>query len=153
MSKSNDFENDLLLLLFNNTAIANIGDAAGLQPSAVAGSLYVAFHTADPGEAGSAQTTSEVAYTGYAREAVARASGSGGWTVTGNSVSPTDNVTFGQRTNSGAAVTATYWSAGTSATGAGLILYRGLITTPAAGIVINELTTPQLTTASAITED
>ena len=83
MSKSNSCENGWLLLLFNNTDFANIGDAAGLQNSAAAGSLYVSLHTADPGEAGS-QTTSEATYTGYARVAVAR-SGSG-WTVTNNQV-------------------------------------------------------------------
>ena len=52
MSKSNTFENDLLQLLFNNVDIADIGDAAGIQNSATAGSLYLALHTADPGEAG-----------------------------------------------------------------------------------------------------
>ena len=36
MSKSNTFENDLLLLVFNNTDITLIGDAAGLQNSAAA---------------------------------------------------------------------------------------------------------------------
>ena len=51
MSKGNTFENDLLLLVFNNTAAALIGDASGLQPSATAGSLYVSLHTSDPGEA------------------------------------------------------------------------------------------------------
>ena len=84
MSKSNSFENSLLLLLFNNTDIANIGDAAGLQNSAVAGSLYLALHTGDPGEAGD-QTTNECAYTSYDRVAVARSGA--GWTVAGNSVS------------------------------------------------------------------
>ncbi len=62
MSKSNTFENDLLALIFNNTDIADIGDAGGLQNSAAAGSLYVALHTSDPGEAGNA-TTNETAYT------------------------------------------------------------------------------------------
>jgi hypothetical protein len=66
MSASNAFETDILLLVFNNTDIANIGDAAGLQNSVAAGSLYVALHTADPGEAGN-QSTSETTYTGYAR--------------------------------------------------------------------------------------
>jgi len=75
MSKSNAFEAAFLDLLFLNTDIANIGDAAGLQNSAAAGSLYLSLHTADPGEAGT-QSTSEVAYTGYARVAVAR-SGAG----------------------------------------------------------------------------
>ena len=75
MSKSNTFENDLLKLIFNNVDIADIGDAGGLQNSAAAGSLYVALHTADPGEAGNA-TTNETAYTNYARVAVGR-SGAG----------------------------------------------------------------------------
>jgi len=71
MSKSNACENGLLLLMFNNTDFANIGDAGGLQNSATAGSLYISLHTSDPGEAGS-QTTNEANYTSYARVAVAR---------------------------------------------------------------------------------
>lgn len=91
MSASNDFENDILLLVFNNTDIANIGDAAGLQNSATAGSLYVSLHTADPGEAGK-QNTSETSYTGYARQAVARSGA--GWTVAGNNVENAATITF-----------------------------------------------------------
>ena len=52
MSKGNTFENDLLLLIFNNTNIANLGDATGIRGSSAAGSLYLALHTTDPGEAG-----------------------------------------------------------------------------------------------------
>ena len=90
MSKSDSWENGLLLLLFNNTNVANVGDATGLRGSTTAGSLYLSLHTSDPGDAGT-QTTNEVdtgAYAGYARVAVARASGAGGFTVTANSVSP-----------------------------------------------------------------
>jgi hypothetical protein len=68
----------LLELLFQNLDFAGIGDAGGLQNSASAGSLYVSLHTADPGVAGD-QTTNEVAYTSYARVAVARSEA--GWTV------------------------------------------------------------------------
>jgi len=71
MSKSNTFENQYLQLIFNNVDIPNIGDAGGIQNSAVAGNLYLALHTADPGEAGD-QTTNECAYTSYDRVAVAR---------------------------------------------------------------------------------
>ncbi len=46
--KTDSHENSLLLLLFNNTGYAKIGDAAGILPSAVAGSLYASLHTADP---------------------------------------------------------------------------------------------------------
>ncbi len=91
MSAYNEFETDLLELIFNNTAISNVGDASGLQPSAAAGSLYLALHTADPGEAGNG-TTSEATYTGYARLAVARTSG--GWTISGNQVSNTAEAAF-----------------------------------------------------------
>ncbi len=77
MSKSDQWESDLLKLVFQNIAATKIGDAAGLLPSAGAGSLYVSLHTANPGETG-LQTTSEAAYGGYARQAVVRSSG--GWT-------------------------------------------------------------------------
>lgn len=71
MSASNAFETALLTLLFNNTNAANIGDATGLRGSTTAGVFYISLHTADPGETGS-QTTSESAYTSYARVSVAR---------------------------------------------------------------------------------
>ena len=90
MSKSNTFETDILALLFNATPIANVADNAATSPLT---SLFVALHTADPGEAG-VQNTTEAAYTGYARVAVARTSG--GWTVSAGSVSPKANIDFGQ---------------------------------------------------------
>ena len=55
--------NALLLLFFNNTDWAVVGDAAGLQNSAAAGSLFLSLHTTPgPGEAG-IQTTNEIGYT------------------------------------------------------------------------------------------
>jgi hypothetical protein len=122
MSKGNTFENDLLLLIFNNTAAALIGDASGLQPSATAGSLYVSLHTADPGEAGT-QTTNECAYTSYARVAVARSGA--GWTVSGNAVTNAALVQFPQCT--GGSETATYFAIGTASSGTGKVLYRGAL--------------------------
>ena len=74
MSLTNTAEANLLNLIFLNLDWANIGDASGLQNSATAGSFYVSLHTSDPGEAGD-QSTNEIAYTGYARVAVARTSG------------------------------------------------------------------------------
>jgi len=122
MSKSNTWENELLLLVFNNTAAALIGDASGLQPSATAGSLYVSLHTGDPGEAGT-QTTSECAYGSYARVAVARSGA--GWTVTGNAVTNAALVQFPQCTSG--SETATYFAIGTASSGAGKVLYRGAL--------------------------
>lgn len=145
MSKSNSCENGWLSLAFTNAAFANIGDASGLQPSAVAGSLYVSLHTADPGEAGD-QTTNEIAYTSYARVAVARSGA--GWTVTANSVSPAADITFPAGT--GGSGTATHWGVGTASAGAGVLLYSGTISP---NIVCGNGITPVLDSASAITED
>ena len=142
MSKGNTFENDWLKLIFNATAIANIADNAAASPLT---NLYVALHTADPGEAGS-QTTSECAYTSYARVAVARTTG--GWTVTNNSVSPVANISFPAAT--GGTETATHFSVGTAASGAGKLLYSGAISPT---IAISTGVTPILSTATAITED
>ena len=48
MSAQNFFEDDLLQLIFQNLSAPNIGDAAGLQPSATPGNLYASLHTALP---------------------------------------------------------------------------------------------------------
>ncbi len=143
MSKGNTFENDLLKLIFNADAIANIADNAAPSPLT---NLYLALHTANPDETGD-QTTSETAYTGYARQAVAR-SGSG-FTVTGNSVSPAANVDFPECTASpGNPIT--HFSIGTAASGAGKILYKGAISpniTMAIGVI------PRVKSTSTVTED
>lgn len=143
MSKGNTFENDWMKLIFNATAIANIADNAATAPLT---NLYVSLHTADPGEAGD-QSTSETAYTGYARVAVARTTG--GWTVTNNSVSPVANIDFGECTASpGAAIT--HFGVGVASTGATKLLYSGTVSpniTMATGVI------PRLKTTSTITED
>lgn len=145
MSMSNASETALLSLIFTNSNFANVGDATGLRGSSTAGSLYFSLHTADPGEAGD-QTSNEIAYTSYARVAVAR-SGSG-FTVTNNSVSPAATVSFPAGT--GGSGTATYFGVGTASSGAGVLLFSGTVTP---NIVCGNGITPQLTTASAITLD
>lgn len=145
MSKTNSWENGLMLLAFNNTNFATVGDATGLRGSSTAGSLYFSLHTGDPGETGD-QETSECAYTSYARVAVARSGA--GFTVTNNSVSPAANVDFPAAT--GGSETATHFGVGTESSGAGVLLYKGAISP---NIVISSGVTPRLTTATAITED
>lgn len=121
-SKTDGFENSILLHVFQNSAIANIGDAGGLQPSASAGSLYVALMTSattcDDANAGT-----ECAYTGYARVGVARTSG--GWTVSSNNCSNTSAITFGLCT--GGTETARYVNIYTASSG-GTRLYWGQLT-------------------------
>jgi hypothetical protein len=146
VSKSNSCETSLLLLLFNNTDFALIGDAAGLQNSATAGSLYLSLHTADPGEAGD-QTTNEIAYTGYARKAVARSGA--GFTVSGNAVTLTADNDFPKMT-AGAGGTVTYFGVGTSSSGAGVLLYSG---TTDPDILVSAGIIPRLEAATSITED
>lgn len=122
MSATNAFETALLTLYFNNTDHANVGDAAGIQNSAAAGSLHVSLHTADPGEAGS-QTTSEAAYGSYARQAVARSGA--GWTVSGANVSNAAVITF--PTASSGSETITHFGLGSDATGAGNLFFKGAL--------------------------
>ena len=137
MSMSNSFETDLLELIFNNVAIANIGDASGLQPSATAGSLYVSLHTADPGEAGN-QGTSETVYTNYARVAVARTAGA--WVISGDTASNAALVQFPQCGATGATIT--YVGVGVSPTAgdSGQLLFSGQLSS---SLTVANLIQPQ----------
>lgn len=118
--KASTFRNDLLLLIFNGTAIANLADNAASSPLTA---LQVALHTAFPGLAGN-QSTNEIVYTGYGRKAVNR--NSGGWTVTGNVVNPTAAIQFDEMT-AGAGGLATHFSVGTAGSGTGKILRMGVL--------------------------
>lgn len=142
MSKSNSLETSLLALIFNATAIANVADNAASAPLT---NLYVSGHTADPGEAGT-QATSECAYTSYARVAVARTSG--GWSVASGSCSPVATISFPACT--GGTETMTFFGIGSASSGAGVLYYSGTVTP---NISISSGVTPQLSTATTITED
>ena len=145
MSKSDVFENDLLGLIFKNTAIAGIGDAGGLLASTAAGNLWLSLHTADPGEAGTA-VTNETAYTAYARQAVARGAG---FTLTGNSISPAVNVDFPECT-AAPGTPITHFGVVNTASGAGKLLYSGTMT-PNVTMAVG--TIPRVKSTSTITED
>lgn len=123
MSKSNIFETEFLEHILQNENISLVGDATGLRGSTAAGSLYVSLHTANPGEAGS-QNTSEANFTSYARVAVARTAG--GWTVTGPVGSNAAAVAFPECT--GGSNTVTHFGIGTDVSGAGKLLFYGALT-------------------------
>jgi hypothetical protein len=142
MSKSDLFESDLLKLIFNAVPIANIADNAASIPLT---QIWIALHTADPGEAGN-QSTSEAAYSGNTRVGVARTAA--GWVVTGNSVSPVASIDFPEA--AGAGGTISYWSAGVASGGATKILYSGTVTP---NIAIAAGVTPRLKSTSTVTED
>jgi hypothetical protein len=124
MSMSTAFANALLLHYFNNSAHATVGDASGLQPSAVAGSMYVHLHTADPG-AGGTSSTSAATFGGYAAKAAARSGA--GWTVSTNTVTNAATVQFDECTSG--SETITHFSICTGAGPAAQIIVRGALGT------------------------
>lgn len=140
MSKSNAFETDILELIFNATALADLAENDSTSPATT---LTVSLHTGDPGEAGT-MTTSEATYTSYARQTVARTSG--GWTVAAGSVSPVANITF--PTATGGSETITHFGVGTGVSDN--LMYSGTVTP---NIVVSNGVQPVLTTSTAITED
>jgi hypothetical protein len=145
MSASDDFETRMLKLVFNNTTYPLVGDATGLVGSTAAGSVYVALHTADPGETGT-QATSEATYTGYARQAVARTTG--GWTISGTSPTQAANaaaITFGACT--AGTNTLTHFSIGHSSSGATAILFSGALTS---SITVSTTQTPPTAAIGAL---
>jgi hypothetical protein len=145
LGKGNTYSADILGLALNATPIANIADNAASSPVT---QLFIALHTASP-EAGT-QNTNEVSYTGYSRVAVNRNNSTKKWTLTGASAVNVDPISFGIDTV-GNNITATHFSVGTLASGAGEVLYCGLLT---AQLVINPGITPSFAAgAITITED
>jgi hypothetical protein len=120
VSATNVLENGLLSLLFENANYANVGDATGLRGSTTAGVFYISLHTADPGETGS-QTTSESAYTNYARVSVARSTA--GWTVASGVADNDAAITFPACGVTGSTVT--HFGVGSDTSGAGNLFLSG----------------------------
>jgi len=113
MSKSNTSENatlDALLRAVDPSFRANA-------------SRYIALHTADPGEAGTA-ITSECAFGSYARVAVTAATGF--TAAAAGSTSNTGLIQFPACTSGSELVT--YVSIVDTASGAGTIIYSGALT-------------------------
>lgn len=136
MSATNAFETALLTLLFNNTAITNMGDAAGLLPSAGAGSTQLALSAGALTDTDTLLTATEVAYTGYARPTQARSSG--GWTISGNTADNAALITFGEM-SAGGPDTAAYLGLGFISSGDVLRLWAHLD----ADLTINNGVNPQ----------
>jgi len=141
MSKGNTTEDNVLKLIFQAVAWADVAENDATTPC---GTITVALHTADPGEGGT-QGASETAYTNYVRVGVQRDAAH--WPVSGGSVSPASNIDFAEcGATPGGAIT--HFSVGTGV--ASMLLYSGVVTpniTMAAGVI------PRLKTTSTITED
>jgi len=149
MSKANTYEQDILALLLNGTAIANVADNAASSPIT---ELWVGLHEGSPGEAGT-QGTNETTYAGYSRVAVTRSTA--GFAITsggtaGASAKFVNDVTFGEATSTSTG-TLTHFSIGlTSASTGGKICYFGTVSP---NINYGQNVTPSLTTASSVNEN
>ncbi len=135
----NTFQADILKLITQAVAIANIADNTLTSPLA---NLYVSLHTASPGASGN-QTTNEAAYGSYARQPVVRTSS--GWAITGQTISPVATITF--PTAISGTETETFVGIGTLVSGTGKLLFFGPVSP---NIAVTTGVTPQLTTASTI---
>lgn len=144
MSISNTTEDAILNLTFRAIAWANYADNASSSPET---NIVNALHTADPVDAGT-QSTSEAAYTNYARVNVLR-SNTGYAASSGGSVSPQANIDFPASGASG--TTVTHFSTGKSGGGATAILWSGAVS-PNIAIGASGIT-PRLTTATVHTLD
>lgn len=140
MGIATTFAGDILKLILQATAIANIADNAASSPLT---NLYLSLHTADPGAAGN-QTTNECAYTDYARVAIAR-SGSG-WDVTNNVATPDNDVAFPEC--GGGVETARFIGIGTASSGTGKLLFSGAISP---NIAISDGVVPTIDNTTTVT--
>jgi hypothetical protein len=147
MSKTDKFQFDLEKLIFNGVPITNVGASAGTT------SWWVSLHTADPTNA--ASTANEGGYAAYTRVQTDRSTAASGWVVTSGtsaaaSASPVSAINFPQvaTTSTGTFSFMALWpSSGAQASSA---IYVGTVSP---GINFSQNVTPQLTTASSITED
>lgn len=133
MSKSNSTENDFVKFVFNAVAMPSYG-----------ASLQLNFHTADPGEAGTA-TTSEPTATNYAAQTISR--DGAGWVICDSDGTPNAagacaknaaTVTFPE-IEVGFAGTETWTHGSVSVVATGQILYSGALTQ---SIITSALSTP-----------
>lgn len=123
MSATNVFENGLLSLIFENANYANVGDATGLRGSTTAGVFYISLTTVSAGETGT-QTTSEAAYTSYARQSVARSTA--GWTVASGVCDNDAAINFPAAT--GGSETEVGFGVGSDVSGVGNLFLYGALT-------------------------
>lgn len=148
--KSDTLEYALLQLIFAGIA-TNFSMGATLGTT----SLWASLHTADPTDAGS--TAAEGGYAAYTRVKTDRSTAaSTGWSITSGTsaalpvASPVTALSFPQvaTTSTGTFTHGAFWTS--SAVGSSGMLYFGPLTP---NINFSQNVTPQITTASSITEE
>lgn len=146
MTKSNEYERDLLSLLLCAVPIANVADNAVSSPIT---SIWASLHTGDPGDTGT-QGTNEATYSGYTRIAVTRSTAGFVVSTADGTASPVAAITFPEAASTSTS-TLTHCSFGqASASTGGKIFYSGAISP---NINVGLAVQPRLTTASSVTED
>lgn len=131
MAFSTTFRASVAGLIFEAAAIANVADNAATSPIT---NIQISLHTADPVSGN--QTTSETAYTSYARVAVARSAS--GWTNTAGVETNDAAITF--PTCTGGSSTVTHAGCGTAASGTGVLIVPGSLTS---SLAVSNGITPQ----------
>jgi hypothetical protein len=122
MSLSDTFENDLMKLIMNATAIANVADNAATSPIT---SIFTSLSTGTLTDT-STQSTTEATYTGYVNNPrVGAARTSGGWTVSAASASNAAALTYGACTAGSNTITDV--SLGTLSNGTGKVIVYGAL--------------------------
>lgn len=137
------FQNDLLKLILQAVAIANLADNAASVPIT---NIFLSLHTATP--AAGTQATSEAAYTSYARQALIRSNSTPGFTIATNVATLAASTSFPSATGS-PSETETFAGVGKAVSGATELYFYGslspTIAVTAAGVV------PQILNTSTIT--
>ncbi len=119
MAFSTTFRSSVAGLIFLAAAIANVADNAASSPIT---NIQISLHTADPTSGN--QTTSESAYTSYARVAVARSTS--GFDNTGGVVDNDAEIAFPACT--GSSSTVTHVGTGSASSGTGGLCVAGAAT-------------------------
>jgi hypothetical protein len=137
------FCNDLAKGILQAVAIANLFDNAATSPIT---NTFLALHTATP--ASGNQTTSEAAYTSYARQALIRSTSTPGFTISGAVATLAANTSFPASTGS-PSETETFASVGKLVSGTGEVYFYGAlsptIAVTAAGVTPSVLNTSTIT--------
>ena len=141
MATNDAFAIDILDLVLRATAITGIADNAASAPETNHNAALSTGLT-DTGT----MSTSEAAYTSYARVVVARSTGMDAAAGTPASSSPAAAITFPAGTGGGETVT--HWSLGNPDGGAVIAYFSGTVTP---NIATGDGVTPELTTATTIT--
>jgi hypothetical protein len=140
MSASDVAENAILNLILRATAWANVADNASSSPLT---NIHAALATGDPGDAGTL-ATSEVTYTSYARQNVARSTGFAA--ASGGVSALAANLDFPEGT--GGSGTVSHVNFGKTGGGTADSYFSGTVTP---NIVTGNGIIPRLTTSTTIT--